>query len=472
MQNQLHTLDPSLRSANLSSPVKSQQAQGQSQQYQDPVHPAAYSPLQPSPNNSYQSIQTPSYYGNNNNNNVQDSPDDQSPTAPNPNDPNDLKRPRACEACRQLKVKCELDENSPNGSCKRCAKAHRQCVITVPSRKRQKKTDSRVAELEKKIDALTAALGQRGGHDADAALDPAIAQQHYSNPLAHRNSIYGDHYAASAHQVMPPHSPPNPAQIAGMKRKTTDAYGPFGGELPKPPTNSNRAQSLSTSYGMSGDIKQLRASAEPPTQDFIERGLIDLKTAYKCFDRYHGEMCQRLPVVAFPAGTKAEEVRRTKPTLFQAVVAVASGTIRPDLQSKIISDATHILADRIVYAGEKSMELVQAIQIMTVFYQPPERYEELNFNQLVHIAAVMAMDIGMGKRSKRGALKMWKEFMDKNKSLPDPNAAETRRCWLGCYYMCSKYVALDTSGVLITNSVQLCYVTPSAATCSLVSLRR
>ena len=75
---------------------------------------------------------------------------------------------------------------------------------------------------------------------------------------------------------------------------------------------------------------------------------------------------------------------------------------------------------------------------MTIFYVPPERYEELNFNQLIHIGAVMALDIGMGKRSKIGAYAMWKELMDKKQPLPDSNAAETRRCWLGCYYMCAK----------------------------------
>lgn len=73
-------------------------------------------------------------------------------------DPNDPKRSRACEACRGLKVRCDQDPNDPSVPCKRCAKAKRQCIITAPSRKRQKKTDSRVAELEKKIDALTASL--------------------------------------------------------------------------------------------------------------------------------------------------------------------------------------------------------------------------------------------------------------------------------------------------------------------------
>jgi len=112
---------------------------------------------------------------------------------------NDLKRPRACEACRGLKVKCEFDPSNHDGPCKRCAKAHRNCVVTQPSRKRQKKTDSRVAELEKKIDALTAVLqatrSQSAQHiDADTpeSLDPRP-----SNPYEQvTNGGYGSHFGS------------------------------------------------------------------------------------------------------------------------------------------------------------------------------------------------------------------------------------------------------------------------------------
>jgi hypothetical protein len=99
---------------------------------------------------------------------------------------------------------------------------------------------------------------------------------------------------------------------------------------------------------------------------------------------------------------------------------------------------TKVMADRVMFRGEKSLEMVQAMQVMTCFYQPPDKYEELNFNQLIHVAAVMAMDIGMGKRARRGGGGIWRPYHDNKRPLSDPNSAETRRCWLGTYYMCSK----------------------------------
>jgi hypothetical protein len=87
---------------------------------------------------------------------------------------NNTSRSRACEACRSLKVRCEPDPDNPDAPCKRCAKAGRQCIVTVPNRKRQKKTDSRVAELEKKIDALTASLHASRGQHSSERSDPGV----------------------------------------------------------------------------------------------------------------------------------------------------------------------------------------------------------------------------------------------------------------------------------------------------------
>lgn len=69
---------------------------------------------------------------------------------------------RPLERTNLAQVRC--DQERPDLSCKRCAKAGRACITTPPTRKRQKKADSRVAELERKIDALTATLhAQKSG---------------------------------------------------------------------------------------------------------------------------------------------------------------------------------------------------------------------------------------------------------------------------------------------------------------------
>lgn len=432
-------IDPQLRA----SPPKPRDS------FPNGIPPTTYShsPMQPSPNNSYHSINTPTYYQNPP---AQDTPEDLS-TSPNPpdpsdpNDPNDLKRPRACEACRQLKVKCEPDDSHPQGSCKRCAKANRQCIVTAPSRKRQKKTDGRVAELEKKIDALTATLAARGGTDSDLTLDPSVARPQHT-PVPRPSS-----FAEQWHPPSAPHPPPPPMTVRspppmlphqqGLKRKVANEYDYFGGELHKSGPPVFKSAPPPNHYPPPAYQDPVRLKTENDDWaafDVIDRGLIELNTARKIFERYVAEMCDHLPLVVFPPNTNADDIRRHKPMLFATIVAIASGTIRADLQPKLINEITRILADRVMYRGEKSLELVQSIQVLSCFYQPPERYEELNFNQLIHVAAVMAMDLGMGKRAKRHPSGIWRPYNENKKPLTDPNNAETRRCWLGCYYMCCK----------------------------------
>ncbi|KAL8958539.1 MAG: hypothetical protein Q9193_004425 [Seirophora villosa] len=81
---------------------------------------------------------------------------------------------RACESCRARKVRC-LPEDSK--ACQRCARSGRECVYTAPEkRRRRKRTDTRVAELEHMVHMLAARLEeeQRPGHESKR--DPAQTQ--------------------------------------------------------------------------------------------------------------------------------------------------------------------------------------------------------------------------------------------------------------------------------------------------------
>ena len=329
-------------------------------------------------------------------------------------------------------MKCEFDDNVNPNVCKRCSKAGRTCIVTAPSRKRQKKTDSRVAELEKKIDALTATLAAQGHSETD--IHHSVA--HGGAP--HPRASFSEPWPQGPPQGLP-HSSPSQS-THGTKRKLTGEFDYFGGELHRSQQTSSYKPSPTPVHAYPPPYTRESSSRQEYDDsynvDVIANGLVDVVTAQRCFERYVNEMCAQLPIVVFPPGTRWDEVRKNKPLLFLAVLAVASGTMGNDLQLKLINRTSRILGQAVVHRGEKSLEIVQTIQCITTFYQPPEKYEELNFNQLIHIAAVMALDIGMGKRFKKDYLALW-QYADAKRTLPDPMSVETRRCWLGCYFMCS-----------------------------------
>lgn len=337
----------------------------------------------------------------------------------------DPKKARACEACRGLKVRCEPVSDDPDGACKRCAKAGRNCIITQPTRKRQKKTDSRVAELEKKIDALTATLsatkaGQAGppsfapfeaatgcfgapGIDPSrswTAVDAGMSSREANVPRPQDPSPYVEGTA------MPSASP---IALAGQKRKHTDP-GEFAGD----------------------SAAHSRSHASP---DIVDRGIITLGEAAQLLDRYNHQVAPHLPGVVFPPSMSVDELRKTRPVLFHAVIAAASAEL-PAMQRVVFRELMQTFADRIVVIGEKSIELVQALNVAVMWYCPPEHLEDMKFYQLTHMAMTMAIDLGLGKRKLRGSKPpLWGAQQSRRHPEQDPTTIEARRTWLLCYYL-------------------------------------
>lgn len=129
--------------------------------------------------------------------------------------PGDFKRPRACDSCRGLKawtpdpadLAAQLtrsrfaviknDPTSPANDAQRPTvhgtDRHNQSltvkltlfsITTPPTRKRQKKADSRVAELERKIDALTATLHAQKAGGPDIKHHGGLPQYEGNTPAA------------------------------------------------------------------------------------------------------------------------------------------------------------------------------------------------------------------------------------------------------------------------------------------------
>ncbi|KAF7133991.1 hypothetical protein CNMCM5793_005517 [Aspergillus hiratsukae] len=368
-----------------------------------------------------------------------------------PNDPyGDLKRPRACEACRQLKVRCEPDPSNPNGSCRRCAKAGRTCVVTAPTRKRQKKTDSRVAELERKIDALTASLQASQGHELLPQTRPAAEprEEHHG-----RRWLGGGQTAPNGLPYLSP-----PVDLTGNKRhsngevkessdpRSTAVYH----RAPSPLKEQTRENAPSRQWrGPWSSESASRADAgTSESVDVIDRGLVSLAVASEAFNRFVTHMAPQMPFVVFPPGTTMSDVRKSKPVLLHAIIAVSIGAIQPDSQLALLDDFYKTIAERIVVKGEKSFDLVQALVVSCNWYTPPDHFEKLKFYQLTHMAVTLAMDLGMNRK-----------LLVRNKPLPifrdlkkppsmNLDSPETRRTWLGCYFMAVQ-VAVSLRRVLL-----------------------
>lgn len=339
----------------------------------------------------------------------------------------DPKKPRACEACRGLKVRCEPDQNNPDGACKRCAKAGRNCIITQPTRKRQKKTDSRVAELEKKIDALTATLSAtKAGQPVPSIPGIADGTCGYSFGGAGLDAS-GGWSAINA--------------VAMARAQNQSPYGEANGNVYTPPAENGQKRKY-TEPRVTGDEPDAPSVAPSVVDtrshkytDIVHRGIISTSMASELWDRYNYQMVPHLPAVVFPRDMPFGELREMKPILFLAIMAAAASET-PKVQRVLVKELMQVFADKIVVAGEKSVELVQALNVSVMWYWPPEHVEELQFYELVHMAMIMAIDLGLGKRKpRRGEQKAFRDLPFRKHPLPDPTTIESRRTWLTCYFL-------------------------------------
>ena len=182
--------------------------------------------------------------------------------------------------------------------------------------------------------------------------------------------------------------------------------------------------------------------------DVIDRGLLSLASATQLFDTYVNHLVPHYPLVVFPEGYTAQELRHSRPTLFLAVIAAASGKSDPELSTLLNTEVLQAYATRMFINSEKSLELVQALTITSVWYSPPNDFRTLKFYEYIHMAATMALDIGLGTKPD---VLQGEHYASRNPTSPElgyttlsststePDAAriEDMRTFLACYLMCA-----------------------------------
>jgi hypothetical protein len=166
--------------------------------------------------------------------------------------------------------------------------------------------------------------------------------------------------------------------------------------------------------------------------------LVSPELAERIFYRYVNEICPHFPAVPLPPGITPSEVREKRPLLFLAILAGSSHgsaerLVPQDVQRELTRVLKDTFADIIWRNGEKSLEIVQALHLGVLWYRPPIVYEQHNFYMMVNCAAVMALDLGLGRRPTPNVMKL---HSSNQRYQPNSSSIDARRTFLVCYYLC------------------------------------
>lgn len=371
--------------------------------------------------------------------------------------PGEAKRPRACDSCRGLKVRC--DQERPDVSCKRCAKAGRPCITTPPTRKRQKKADSRVAELERKIDALTATLHAQKSDGPEIRRLGGMPQHETNNPTsvmaegAFRFGGINHDWSDPATSGYAPAVPPGYGEAQDLHRgpeaKRRKLDGNSHATIPEDMDAIHRDLAEHPEMKRNG---KSRIHTDHSHINALIDGLMSPDLAERVFLRYVNEICPHFPAVPFPPGTTAQELRDKKPLLFLSLLAGSShGSAEQLVSQEVQRELTKLLKDQLADIiwrnGEKSLEIVQALQIAVLWYRPPLHFEQHNFYMMVNCAAVMALDLGLGRKATPNVMRL--SIGPFKRYHPNSSSIEARRTFLVCYYLCMSITMILRRPILL-----------------------
>ena len=331
---------------------------------------------------------------------------------------------RACEACRTSKVRCLANPDPNSNVCQRCAKAGRTCIFAPPVKRRQRKrTDVRVAELEREIKKMQSLM--KGSNRSPGASDQESADEgsdkdngdEVPSPLAsQRHESITTTTSTFTHQwpnIMGPKSPREvPANNCGPK----DLLG-------------------------------------PAVDDIIERGVITQEFAEELLNVWRNELVAASPGIYVPKDWSAAQLREKKPSLFHAIMAAAAHSRGSALSDKLHEEAVYYYARTAFINGEKSVQTIQALLVTVAFYSPPKTPGQLQIYQWVNMAASMALELGLASKPRTHEQLPKRAIRSLQKISSPEELLEHCRTVLYLYVVCAGFsMRLKRPNILLFNS--------------------
>lgn len=239
-------------------------------------------------------------------------------------------------------------------------------------------------------------------------------------------------FAADTKEITPT-IPDAASSVSGYSSRQVESSSSFI----FPHSNNGTVDSSSISTSSVGTVPAEFSPDLRQGEDVIDRGIVSLEVANDLVSLFMNELVQFFPVVILPPNTTALQLRRTKPVLFLSVIAAAAIAVDVNLAAILNREMVRLYATRFFIESEKSLELVQALLLMIVFYFPPDSPLKLQIYQYTHIAATMALEIGLASKHKAP------KRPSQKKNTYDEHMAEQARAILGCYHFAAT-VAMKT----------------------------
>lgn len=340
-----------------------------------------------------------------------------------------LKKPeqalnRACEACRASKVRCLANPDSTSNVCQRCAKAGRTCVFAPPVKRRQRKrTDVRVAELEKEIKKMQSALLKGNQGSPSAASDHESAEE-----CTERDNGAED---------LSPLEPQRHGSTNTTTPTLTHSWPTVGAKSPR-----DHSAEFPAPRHLLG-----------PVDDIIDRGVINQKLAEEMLNLWRNELVAACPGIYVPKDWTAAQLRERKPSLFHAIMAAAAHANGSELSDKLHEEAVFYYARTAFINGEKSVQTIQALLVTVAFCSPPKTPGQLQIYQWVNMAASMALELGLASKPRTHEQLPKRSIRSLQKISSPEELLEHCRTVLYLYIVCAGFsMRLKRPNILLFNS--------------------
>lgn len=99
--------------------------------------------------------------------------------------------------------------------------------------------------------------------------------------------------------------------------------------------------------------------------------MVDPSLHDKILDRFINAYIFHLPAIVFPPNITAREVLETKPMLFLVILAsIGPDVLSPTVATKLLDLSLELLKEACFGQNIKSLEMVQAVLILVLFYKP------------------------------------------------------------------------------------------------------